>query len=328
MPRQVSSNGPPMAGASARRDGGQGPRALVSAVLALLPAAAAAQGSVRPLTEEDVRRAIPVLRVLAAGSEEARGEQSNAEKAYQQAGRAYQAAARGQADAVRSFREAGGDRLVPAGFRIHEACSRSLTAFWSRPTVVATAGFADDYAAKWVGGCGPGGKPGPALNQKGDQAVRAARAHLAKQGFEEEGPRLVGERFAAVPVPGNCFRTSPGQGCANLPSGPCITFTDEATGNSLSRAMETQQAGGRDREARVARAAEAAGFASQDIEDLRMALVIAAEDARNPGRVDALAAIPGELGGTAAVRRKNLAVYQKLAGEVGPLLQTVSGANP
>ena len=316
--------GPAMAGESARRHVARMPRTLLSATLAFLPTATAAQMSVRPLGEEDVRRAIPVLRLLAMGSEEAQGEQRNVEQAYQQAGRASEAAARGQIDAVRAFRAAGGDRLVPAGFRIHEACSRSLTAFWSRPTVVATAGFANDWAAKWAGGCGPGGKPDPALNEKGERAARAARAHLVEQGLEDEGLRLVGKRFAAGVVAGNCFHATPGQGCADLPSGPCITFTDEAEGNSLPRAMEAQQAGGRDREARVARAAEAAGFASQDIEDLRMALVIAAEDARNPGRVDALAAIPGELGATAAIRRKNLAVYRKLEGEVAPLVEAIS----
>ncbi len=294
------------------------------AVLAMVPGAGAAQAFVRPLTEDDVKRAIPVLRVLAAGSEDARGEQRNVEGAYQEADRSSKAAGERPIDPVRAFRDAGGDHLVPAGFRIHEACSRSLTAFWSRPTVVASAGFSNDWAARWTGGCGPGGKPDAALNEKGDQAVRAAQAHLVRQGFEQQGPRLVGKRFAAVPVPGNCFRASPGQGCADLPSGPCITFTDEAPGNSLSRAMETQQAGRRDREARVARAAEAAGFASQDFEDLRIALGIAAEDARDPGRLDALAAIPGELGAAAGLRRKNLAVYRKLEGEVAPLLEAIS----
>lgn len=314
---------PATAGASLSRRRARRARLLLSAALAFLPAAAAAQVHVRPLTEEEVRRAIPVLRVLATGSEEARGEERRVEKAFQQAGRSGEAALSGKVDPVSAFREAGGDRLVPAGFRIHEACSRSLTEAWSRPTVVATAGFANDWAAKRTGGCGPGGKPDPALNQKSEQAIRAARTHLAKQGFEEEGPRLVGKRFAAVPVPGNCFRASPGRGCADLPSGPCVAFTDEAPLRSLSQAAETQQAGQQDREARVARAAEAAGFTPQDLDDLRMALGIAAQDARDPGRLDALAAIPGELGATAGVRRKNLAVYRKLEGEVAPLLDAI-----
>jgi hypothetical protein len=280
--------------------------------------------AIRPLTDEDVRRAMPVLRVLAAGAEEARGEWRNIGKTHEQAQRSSEAAEGGQVDPVRAFRDGGGDRLLPSGFRIHEACSRSVTVSWGRTSVVATAGFSNDAMAHTFGRCGPGGKADPALDKKSDQAVRAARAHLRKQGFQARGPRFMGARFAATVTPFACFQASPGQGCATLPSGPIVVFTDEAQIRSLSQAFERREAAEGDRQARVARAAEAAGFTPQDFDDLRLALSMAAEDARNPGRLDALSAMPDEFQAQAAVRRENLAVYRKLEGEIAPLLEATS----
>lgn len=311
------------AGMESTRRRGQRPGPLLAAALALLPAGAPAQ-AIRPLTEDDVRRAIPVLRALAAGAEEARTDRRNVEKAHEQAQRSHEAARGGRVDPVRAFRDGGGDRLLPSGFRIHEACSRTLTATWGRTAVVATAGFSNDALARRIGGCGPDGKADPALDERSDEAARAARAHLEKHGLEEQGPRLVGERFAAIVTPANCFHASPGRGCSAVPSGPAVSFTEEAQLGSVSRALEKGQAAEQDREAGIARAVEAAGFTPQEFGDVRAAIGIAADDARNPARLDALAAIPGELGATAAVRRRNLAAYRNLEGEVAPLLEAIS----
>jgi hypothetical protein len=247
------------------------PRRLVFLLLAAVtPAAALADG--HTLTDSEVAKALPILRVRASGaaSERAamRADAAKLESGDKERRRQRDQIAAGRLDPLDELRSRGVKDVMPAGYRYEAACSRKLSK--NEAVAVLTSGK-EGGTPVCVGLRGlDQASPGNA------SALDASRKHLARLGFQpmphqKELLWLPKARLAAEVYGATCVAREAKE-CDAVPSGPLVVLRD-ATGADLwdapAGAVVPARDGGK---AAVDAAVKAAGLTDEQWSEIEGAL--------------------------------------------------------
>jgi hypothetical protein len=290
----------------------------------------------RPLTDADIQKLIPLLKVDADGQDRLRAEaerKTATEKARQAArdvvvGRVGD----GGVDPFAWLREQSPSAAVPSTARYEASCSREMTA--ARGDVTAVFTFGVPAPAPWLsivrgtgateaapasGGNRPRGPSAEAIAQQ-------TRAFYAAKTFEPQGEPAPFQWVFLAPdelVMATVYGVKPGPNagaCGTLASGPMILLAPapKAFGaKPAPSAAATPRAGG------LEDALRAAGLAEAEYQSLRFQVTMARRDAREPAALEAGAGVqpPTEQARREkSVRRQNADTYGRFAGQLDPLL--------
>ncbi len=317
--------------------------AAFSLVFAIVVAPLAAQYYDRPLTEQDLQRALPVLRADKAGTERL-ARQAAEREALERArasGRQQAVALIGAGtDPLEWLRKLTSNAATPSTARYQAECSRALTASSGVPSAVFTFGIAApaSWLAVWkardanipIGdrsqaAAAPGAqRPGA---PRAEAVAQQTRAFYSSHEFEYEGEpapfewrflgpdRLVSATVMGVNVLG---RVDP---CRALPSGPMVVL--KAEGQAFAKGP-AQPGAARNRE--LEDALDKAGISESEYLNLKLQLLAARADAQVPSRLnDAPPAGAGQQK-TLAIRRENAEFYRRHQAVLEPLLAALQAS--
>ena len=308
------------------------------AALLLAAAQLAAQLYDRPLTEQDLRQLVPVLRAEKAGAERLARQAAEREALEEVRSKARQRVV-GQieagADPLEWLRKLSPRAAAPSTARYQAACSRALTQSSAVPSAVLSFGIAAPPAwlAVWKARdqSVPISERGQAADRRGAERSGATRPELVTQqtrsfysarAFEYQGEpapfewqflapdRLVSAMVMGVNVLGRV------EACRDLPSGPMVVL--KAEGEAFGKGPR-KPAPSTNRE--LAEALDGAGLSEAEYLNLKLQLMTAQSDAKDASRLDATASTTEAERQTLAIRRKNADFYRQHAQVLAPLLE-------
>jgi hypothetical protein len=310
--------------------------AALCVAVALAIARLGAQYYERPLTEQDVRRALPVLQADKAGTERLarQAAEQNALEQVRTNGRqqAVGLIAAGT-DVLGWLQTLTANAATPSTAQYQAPCSRALTAADAMPSAVFTFGIPapSSWLAVWrardqsipIGdrsrAAGEPGAQRPGATRP-EAVTQQTRAFYSSRGFESRGElapfewqflspdRLVSATVMGVNVLG---RLDP---CRDLPSGPMIVLKAEGQAFAKAPALPGPKA---NRE--LADALDKAGLGEAEYLNLKLQLLAARADAQDPSRLKAAAASEDQQKAL-AIRRENAEFYRQHAAVLDPIL--------
>ncbi len=296
----------------------------VVALLILTTAHAAAQYYERPLTEQDLERVVPVLQADKAGTERLARQAADREALERtRTGARQQAAGQIKAgtDPLEWLRKLTPNAAAPSTARYDAGCSRALTAQNADPSAVFTFGLAAPSAwlIVWktrdqsipIGERGQPGAQRPGAT-RAESVAQQSRSFYSSRNFEYEGEiapfqwqLMAPDRFISATVMGvNVLGRL--DACRALASGPTIVL--KAEGEAFGRGP-SQPGPAANRE--LDRALDKAGLGEPEYLNLKLQLLAARADARDPGRLKAPAAATEEQMKALAIRRQNVEFYRR-----------------
>jgi len=297
----------------------------------------------RPLTEQDLQRLVPVLRAETAGAERLARQAAEREALEEVRSKARQQVVgevAAGADPLEWLRKLSPNSAAPSTARYQPACSRALTQSNAVPSAVLSFGIAAPSAwlAVWKARdqSVPIGDRGQAANQPGAQRPGATRPELVVQqtrsfysarAFEYQGEPapfewqfLAPDRLVSAMVMGvNALGRV--EACRDLPSGPMVVLKAEGEAFGKGPKRPTPRT---NRE--LAEALDKAGLGEAEYLNLKLQLMTAQADAKDPSRLNATASATEDQQKTLAIRRKNADFYRQHAEVLAPLLAGLSAA--
>lgn len=290
----------------------------------------------RPLTEQDLQRALPVLQADKAGTERLARQAAESEALEQvRANARRQAVAQVAAgtDPLEWLTKLTDNATAPSTALYQEACSRAFTASAAVPSAVLTFGIAASPAwlAVWKArdqslpiqerGQTEASRPSRPSAPRPELVAQQARAFYASREFQYEGElapfewrflapdRLVSATVLGVNVLGRVAA------CAQLPTGPMVMV--KAEGRAFGKAPTPP---GPSTNQELADALDKAGFSEPQYLNLKLQLLAARADAADPSRLNKAAAATEEQQQALAIRRQNVEFYRRHQALLEPLL--------